>query len=142
MILVDANLLLYAYDAAAPEHRKARRWLEDVLAKPEPILFPWQSIHAFLRIATNPRAWVSPLTIEEARSIVDEWLSLPNVVTPAPGERHWEIMCEILTDSQCRGPLVSDAVLAALALEYGAELCTNDRDFSRFPKLRLVNPLE
>ena len=142
MILVDANLLLYAYDAAAPEHPKARRWLEDVLAKPDPVVFPWQSIHAFLRIATNPRAWVSPLTIEEARSIVDEWLSLPNVVTPTPGERHWEIMRDILADSQCRGPLVSDAVLAALALEYGAELCTNDRDFSRFPKLRLVNPLE
>src|ERR1041385_6873383 len=142
MILVDANLLLYAYDSAAPEHLKAKRWLEDVLAKPEPVLFPWHSIHAFLRIATNPRAWTRPLTMEEARAIVGEWLSLPNVVTPSPGERHWEILCELLADSQCRGPLVTDAVLAALAMEYGAELCTNDRDFSRFANLRVINPLQ
>lgn len=142
MILVDANILLYGYDSAAPEHAKARAWLENVLAKPEPVLFPWQSIHAFVRIATNPRARKTPLTAEEASAIVDEWLSLPNVVTPSPGERHWEILRELLKDSQCRGPLVADAVLAALAIEHGAELCTNDRDFSRFPKLRVVNPLE
>jgi toxin-antitoxin system PIN domain toxin len=139
---VDANLLLYAYDSAAAEHPKARRWLEEALAKPEPLLVPWHSVYAFLRIATNPRAWKSPLTIEEARAIVDEWLSLPNVVTPSPGERHWEIVRELLADSQCNGPLVTDAVLAALAMEHGAELCTNDRDFSRFPKLRIVNPLQ
>ena len=142
MILVDANLLLYAYDSTAPEHRKARRWLEDVLAEPEPVLLPWQSIHAFLRIATNPRAWRTPLTIEEARAIVDEWLSLPNVLTPSAGERHWEILREFLSDSKCHGPLVTDAVLAALAVEHGATLCTNDRDFTRFPKLRFVNPLQ
>ncbi len=142
MILVDANLLLYAYDSAAPEHPRARRWLEDVLAKPEPVLLPWHSVYAFLRIATNPRAWRSPLTILEAREIVDEWLSLPNVVVPSPGERHWEILRELLADGQCHGPLVTDAVLAALAMEHGAELCTNDRDFSRFPKLRVVNPLQ
>jgi toxin-antitoxin system PIN domain toxin len=141
MILIDANILLYAYDSASREHPKARAWLEDVLAKPEPVLFPWQSIHAFLRIATNPRAWKSPLTVEEAREIVDEWLSLPNVVTPSPGERHWEILRELLADSQCPGPLVADAVLAAMAIEHGAELCTNDRDFSRFPKLHVLNPL-
>jgi len=142
MILVDANLLLYAYDSTAPEHAKARDWLEDLLAQPEPVLFPWQSIHAFLRIATNQRAWRTPLTIEEARAIVDEWVSLPNVLTPFPGERHWEILRELLADSQCRGPLVADAVLAALAIEHGAELCTNDRDFSRFSKLRVRNPLQ
>ncbi len=142
MILVDANLLLYAYDSAAPEHLGARGWLEDVLSKPEPVLFPWQSIHAFLRIATNPRAWKSPLTIDEARGIVDEWLGLPNVVVPSPGERHWDILRELMKDAQCRGPLVADAVLAALAMEHGAEFCTNDRDFSRFPNLRVVNPLQ
>ena len=142
MILVDANLLLYAYNSTAPEHVSAREWLEDVFARPEPVLLPWQSIHAFLRIATNPRAWKNPLTSEEARAIVDEWLSLPNVVTPSPGERHWEILRDLLPDSQCSGPLVADAVLAALAMEHGAELCTHDRDFSRFPTLRLVNPVQ
>ena len=141
MILLDANLLLYAYDSTAPEHQKARDWLEGVLAKPEPVLFPWHSIHEFLRITTNPRAWRSPLTMEEAEAIVDEWLSLPNVLVPSPGPRHWTILRGLLADSQCRGPLVTDAVLAALALEHGAELCTNDRDFSRFAELRIVNPL-
>ena len=142
MILIDANLLLYAYDSTAPEHPKARRWLEEALGRPEPVLIPWQTIHAFLRIATNPRAWRNPLGMEEARGLVDGWLSLPNVVTPSPGERHWEILRELLADAQCRGPLVSDAVLAALAIEYGADLCTNDRDFSRFPEVHLVNPIQ
>jgi len=82
------------------------------------------------------------LHIEEARAIVDEWLALPNVVVPSPGERHWVILRELLEDSQCQGPLVTDALLAALAMETGAELSTNDRDFSRFPKLRVVNPLQ
>ena len=142
MILIDANLLLYAYDSASPVHAQARRWLEDVFAQPAPVLLPWQSIHAFIRIATNQRAWRSPLTTEEARAVVDEWLSLPNVVVPSPGERHWDILRELIVDSQCPGPLVADAVLAALAIENGAELCTNDRDFSRFPTLRTVNPLQ
>ena len=141
MILIDANLLLYAYDSASPEHAQARRWLEEVFAKPDPVLLPWHSVYAVIRIANNPRAWRSPLTIEEARAIVDEWLSLPNVVVPSPGERHWDILRELLVESQCQGPLVADTVLAALAIEHGAELCTNDRDFSRFPKLRTVNPL-
>ena len=142
MILVDANLLLYAYDSATPEHAKARDRLEELLAKPEPVLLPRQSIHAFVPKETNPRAWKTPLTTEEAVAIVDEWLSLPNVLTPSPGERHWDILRELLADSQCRGPLVPDAVLAALAIEHGAELCTNDRDFSRFSKLRVKNPLQ
>ena len=113
-----------------------------MLAKPEPVLFPWHSIHAFLRIATNPLAWTTPLSIEGARAIVDKWISLPNVVTPSPGGRHLQIVRELLADAQCRGPLVTDAVLAALAIECGAELCTNDRDFSRFPNRSLVNPLQ
>ena len=142
MILLDANLLLYAYDSDAAHHRKARSWLEDLFAKPEPVLLPWQSVYAFMRIATNPRAWKRPLTIEEARGIVDEWLSLANLTVAFPGERHWTILRDLLTDSQCRGPLISDAALAALAIEHGATLATNDRDFSRFPKLRTMNPLE
>lgn len=141
-MLLDANLLLYAYDSTAPEHPNAKSWLEAVLARPEPVLLPWYSIHAFLRIASNPRAWKSPLKIEEARTIVDDLLSLPNVVTPSPGEQHWSILRELMAESQCRGLLVSDAVMAALAIENGAELCTNDRDFSRFSKLRVVNPFE
>jgi toxin-antitoxin system PIN domain toxin len=142
MILLDANLLLYAYDSAAPEHEKPRLWLEAVVGRAEPILLPWQTLHAFLRISTNPRAWKAPLSMKEAGAIVEKWLSLPNVATPSPGEQHWEILRSLLADGQCRGPLVSDAVLAALAIEHGAELYTNDADFRRFRRLKVVNPLE
>jgi toxin-antitoxin system PIN domain toxin len=142
MILVDANVLLYAYDPSTPQHDVARRWLEEVLSKPEPVLLPWNCLLAFLRLATNPRVWQQPLSVPEAVAIVDEWLALPNVTVPSPGERHWSILRGLLPEAQCRGPLVMDAHLAALAIEHGATLCTNDRDFSRFPQLRLFNPLE
>ena len=142
MTLVDANLLLYACDSSAPQHRAARRWLEDAFSGAEPVLLPWNSILAFLRIATNPMAWKHPLSVQEAVAIVDEWLSLPNVTVPTPGERHWPILSGLLPEAQCRGPLVMDAHLAALAIEHGAVMCTHDRDFGRFPGLRLSNPLE
>jgi len=141
MILIDANLLLYAYDHSAPQHEACRRWIEGAFSGPEPVLLPWIGILAFLRVATNPRVWQQPLSVSEAAAIVDEWLALPNVAVTSPGERHWSILRRILPEAQCRGPLVMDAHLAALAIEHGATLCTNDRDFSRFPKLRLFNPL-
>ena len=142
MTLVDANLPLYACDSSAPQHRAARRWLEDAFSGAEPVLLPWNSILAFLRIATNPMAWKHPLSVQEAVAIVDEWLSLPNVTVPTPGERHWPILSGLLPKAQCRGPLVMDAHLAALAIEHGAVMCTRDRDFARFPGLRLSDPLE
>ena len=142
MILIDANLLLYAYDSQAAQHQAARRWLEQTFSRPEPVLLPWMSILAFLRISTNPRAWLQPLSIAEAVAIVDEWLTLPNTVVPAITDRHWPILRNILPDAQCRGPLVSAAHIAALAIEHGATLCTNDRDFSRFADLRVSYPLE
>jgi toxin-antitoxin system PIN domain toxin len=141
MILVDANLLLYAYDPSTPQHNVCRRWVEGVFSKPEPVLLPWTCVLAFLRLATNPQVWLRPLSVAEAVAIVDEWLALPNVIVPSPGERHWSILRALLPEAQCRGPLVMDAHLAALAMENGATLCTNDRGFSRFPKLRLFNPL-
>lgn len=142
MILIDANLLLYAYDAASPHHAAARRWLVDLLSRPEPVGLPWLTVLAFLRIATNPRAFASPLAIEEAAQVVSEWLALPNIVTLGPGERHWEILKGLLGAAQARGPLVMDAHLAALAREHGAVLATTDRDFARFPGLHWRNPLE
>ena len=141
MILIDANLLLYAYNDHAAEHAKARRWLEGVFSGSEPVLLPWLSIYAFIRIVTNSRALAHPISTEKAVGIVGEWLALRHVSVPAPGERHWEILRNLLVESQCRGQLVTDAVLAALAIENGATLCTNDRDFSRFRKLRTFNPI-
>jgi hypothetical protein len=142
MILVDANLLLYACDSSASQHQAARRWLEDAFSGAEPVMLPWDSILAFLRIATNPIAWKHPLSVQQAAAIVDEWLSLPNVTVPTPGERHWPILRGLLPEAQCRGPLVMDAHLAALAIEHGAVMCTHDRDFARFPGLHLLDPLE
>jgi len=142
MILVDANILLYAYDSDAPQHETASRWLTAAFEGADPVLLPWMTVLAFLRISTNARAWRRPLSISEAVSIVDEWLSFPNVVVPEPTEHHWPILKRILPQSQCRGPLVMDAHIAALAIEHGANLCTNDRDFARFTELRLLNPLE
>ena len=142
MILVDANLLLYACDSSASQHQAARRWLEDAFSGAEPVLLPWNSIPAFLRIATNPAAWNNPLSVPEAVAIVDDWLSLPIVTVPTPGERHWIILRGLLPQAQCRGPLAMDAHLAALAIEHGATMCTHDRDFARFPGLRLSDPVE
>lgn len=142
MILVDANLLLNAYNPAFERHRRARNWLEDVLSRPNPVCLAWTTILAFLRIATNPRAFERPLTIGEAIPIVSAWLALPMVAILEPGERHWAILRDLLSQTQARGPAVTDAHLAALALEHGAALYTSDRDFVRFPGLRIVNPLD
>lgn len=141
MILVDANLLLYAYDSGSEHHAVARRWIEEAFSAPQPVRLAWVTVLAFLRITTNPRLRAQPFTPAEAVSIVDEWLSLPNVAILKPGERHWSILRGLLPESQARGPLAMDAHLAALAIEHGATLCTTDRDFTRFAALRVANPL-
>ena len=141
MILLDANILLYAYHAGSPHHADARAWIEEAFSGTEPVRLPWTTIHAFLRIGTNPRVFEHPLGIDEARSHVDAWLAAPIVATIEPGERYWSILRELLVDAQVAGPLVSDAALAALAIEHGALLVTTDRDFNRFAGLKLLDPL-
>lgn len=142
MILVDANLLLYAYDASSVHHPAGRAWLERVLSRPEPFGVAWVTVLAFLRISTHPRVFEAPFSIAEACGIVSEWLAHPAVRVLDPGERHWAILSELLPASQARGPLVMDAHLAALAIEHGAVLSTTDQDFTRFRGLRTLNPLE
>ncbi len=141
MILVDANLLLYAYSRASEQHERAKSWLEDALGANQTMLLPWPVILAFLRISTNSRVWPNPFTVAEASAIIGALLSSNHVEIPAPGDRHWRILNGLLSSTQCRGPLITDAHLAALAIEYGATLCTNDRDFSRFPGLKVHYPL-
>jgi uncharacterized protein len=141
MILVDANLLLYAYHPRAPEHEAGKRWLEAALSAPELVRFAWITLWAFLRISTNPRVFERPLTMTEARAAVSSWLAQPNTGILDPGERHWDIVSELLHHGQAAGPLVMDAALAAIAVEHGATLQTTDRDFSRFPGLKWSNPL-
>ncbi|MGD1024879.1 MAG: TA system VapC family ribonuclease toxin [Candidatus Sulfotelmatobacter sp.] len=141
MILLDANILLYAYDAAASQHIKARAWVETVFSDVEPVGLPWQSLSAFLRIMTDLRLPGKRFTVVEAAEFVNQWLEQPNVRVLTPGDEHWLIFRKMIVDGQASGPLVSDAHLAALTLEYGGVLYTTDRDFARFPGLRWTNPL-
>ncbi len=142
MILSDVNLLLYAHDVGSPFHPAARRWLEGTLDQPTPFALAWVTLLSFLRISTNPRALQRPYSVVEAGNIVAEWLGRANVRILSPGEQHWSILQRLLVQAQALGDLVSDAHLAALAIEHGALLCSTDRDFSRFPGLRWENPLE
>ncbi|HTC53942.1 MAG TPA: TA system VapC family ribonuclease toxin [Steroidobacteraceae bacterium] len=140
MKLLDANILLYAYDSDSAQHFACRTWLEAVFNAEETLALPWQTLLAFVRIATNPRAVQRPLTASEACGIVDSWLQRPNVVVLDAGERFWEIFQAQMVEAQVRGPLVTDTALAALALEHGATLCSTDRDFRRFRALKLLDP--
>ena len=142
MILVDANLLLYAYDPDCPEHDASRRWLEDVLSGPEFVRFTWLTLWAFIRLSTNPQVFVRPLSAAEAHAAVGSWLQQPNAGILEPGDRHLELLGALLSSGQAAGPLVMDAALAAIALEHGATLCSTDRDFSRFDQLDWHNPIQ
>jgi uncharacterized protein len=142
VILLDANLLIYAYDSEATPHRKARSWLELRFSGAENVGLSWITILAFMRITTSRRYESSPMTTEEAASIVNDWVKHPNVILTSPTEQHWRILSDLLPKSQARGPLIMDAHLAALAIEHGATLCTNDRDFMRFPGLKVEFPLQ
>jgi hypothetical protein len=141
VILIDSNLLLYAYNASAPEHERAKAWLEERLSRPEPVGLASSSLGAFLRLATHRAVFPSPYAIDEATAIVDSWLARPMVTRLEPGERFWSIARPLLESSNARGPFVADALVAALALEHGATLATHDADFLRFPALRTVDPL-
>jgi toxin-antitoxin system PIN domain toxin len=142
MILPDLNILLYAYDADSPFHAGAKKWLEDALSGSEPVALSWHTIIGFLRIGTNPRVFQKPLSIAEAIEIVEEWLACPAVKIAQPTTRHWEILQDMLQTAQAAGNLISDAHLAALAIETGASLVTTDKDFGRFGnRLKTINPL-
>jgi toxin-antitoxin system PIN domain toxin len=141
MILVDANLLLHAYNPRSMDHDPSLRWLEATLSGPRLVRFAWVTLWAFIRIATSVRVFERPLTIDEASAIVDSWLAESAVGILEPGERHWSILQRLLAAGQAAGPLTMDAALAAIAIEHGATLHTTDRDFTRFADLSWVNPL-
>lgn len=141
MKLTDANLLLYAVDSTSPHHRGARRWLEEQLSGTETFAFAWVVLLAFLRLATNPRIFAKPLEPSEAFDLVEGWLRQPCATVVHPTDRHLALLRELLEPLGTAGNLTTDAHLAALAVEHGAELCSLDADFSRFPGVRWTNPL-
>lgn len=141
MILIDANLLLYAHDASSSRHAQARAWLEAVMSGDEDVRLSLVTLLAFVRIGTNPAVFSAPLTVSEAIDVVAEWLDLPNVSVAEPTVRHWSVLAKVADEGQVRGAGVMDAHLAALATEHGATLCSTDRDFARFPGLASRNPL-
>jgi len=141
VILVDANLLIYAKGAEFPQHPRAAVWLESVVREGARIGLPWASVLAFLRVSTNARLFRRSLTMNHAWAQVQEWLALPGVWVPQPTEQHAKVLGELLAGANASGNLVSDAHLAALAIEHGLEICTTDADFARFPGVRWRNPL-
>ena len=142
MKLLDANILLYAYDSSSPHHAACRPWLDAALNSEEAVAVPWQALLAFVRIATNSRAVRRPLSGRDACGIVSSWLERPNVAVVGPGDQFWAIFQAQVADAQVSGPLVTDAALAALAFEHGATLCSTDSDFRRFRGLKLLDPTE
>lgn len=140
-MLVDANLLLFARDADSPFHERAREWLTAQLNGPVRVGLPWQCLVAFVRISTHPRAYDRPLSPDEAWQQVAEWLGAGSAWTPLPTHRHAEVLGGLLHRYQVRANLVSDAHLAALAIEHGLRICSADTDFARFGEVTWVNPL-
>lgn len=141
MILIDANLLIYAHVNTFAQHNAAREWLDGRLSGTASVGMPWPSLLAFIRLVTNPRIFERPETVDRAWLQVEEWLDCSPVWIPQPTDRHREALKTLLVDRSLRANLIPDAHLAALAIEHGLILCSSDGDFGRFPGLRWENPL-
>jgi uncharacterized protein len=140
MIVIDANILLYAHDTSSPVHARSRAWLEATIAAESDVRLSVATALAFVRIATDPRVYTAPIAPSEAIRIVAGLLERPNVSLVNPSDRHWALFADVAAAGQARGPMLMDAHLAALAIEHGATLATADRDFRRFEGLRLLDP--
>jgi toxin-antitoxin system PIN domain toxin len=140
-MILDANLLLYARNSSDPRHPAALAFVEEQLNGPHRVGLPWQTLTAFLRIATHPRVFASPLSPAAAAEQVEDWLAAPAAWVPAPGPDHATVLLELVTQLRITGALLSDAHLAALALEHGTGVWSTDADFARFPGLRWEDPL-
>lgn len=141
MILVDANLLLYAEDSLSAPHDAARTWWDEQLSGSDPIGLCWMVLTAFIRIGTNARLHQRPLTLTEATERVQSWLDQPCVRILQPTDQHWPIFQRLLRSANVTANLVSDAHLAALAVEHNCVLQSTDGDFARFRGLKWKNPI-
>ncbi len=141
MIVPDLNLLVYAHNTGAPFHESAKRWWEGLINGQERVGVPWAVLTGFVRLMTHPRVLSSPVTAASAMDYVDEWFSFPHVTQLNPGSNHLAYFRQNLAAAGVGGNMVTDCHIAALAMEYQAELHSNDTDFSRFSGLRWRNPL-
>jgi mycobacterium tuberculosis PIN domain family len=139
-VIVDANVLLYAVDSKSHFHATARTWLDEVMNGVERVGLPWVSLMAFQRIITHPRVTANPLTPADAWSYITDWLDADQAWVPTPGSRHRDILGQLLIDGDLHGNLVTDAHLAALAIENGTGICSFDSNFTRFNDLRWIDP--
>jgi toxin-antitoxin system PIN domain toxin len=140
-MVVDANILLFATDQSSPLHRSALDWLTEQLSGPRRVALPWLVLGAFLRLATNPRVWRSPLTPEQAWGQVEGWLAADAAWIPEPTGRHAEVLRALVVSYQLRANQIPDAQLAALAIEHGLTVCSADTDFARFREIEWENPV-
>lgn len=140
MRLVDANVLIYAVNETSPQHDLARTWLDDALSGDETIGFAWSVILAFLRLTTHPAVFPQPLEPERATAIVRAWTDQPTARLIDPSPRHLEVLSGLLAETGTAANLVSDAHLAALAIEHHATLVTFDADFGRFREVCTERP--
>lgn len=141
MRLIDLNLLLYAVDSSSPRHRTAHAWVEEAFSGSNSVALSWSVLLGFIRLTTRPNIFKQPLTPSGSLDLIDSWLALPSVIVLHPTERHAAILRGLLEEAGTAGNLTTDAHLAALAIEHGAELCSTDADFARFRGLRYTNPL-
>jgi toxin-antitoxin system PIN domain toxin len=141
MRLVDVNVLVYAFREDAPGHAEYREWLQGLAGADEAFAVSPLVLSGFLRVVTHPRIFHPPAPLDAALAFAEALLAQPNAALLAPGARHWEIFTRLCREAGARGNLIADAWLAALAVEWGCELVTTDRDFARFPGLRWRHPL-
>ena len=142
MIVPDVNMLVFSYNEDAPEHEIARPWWEGLLNGTEAVGVPWVVSTGFVRVITNPRAVGSPLSPVAAADCIHDWLSRSHIEPIDPGPNHLSLFRTNLVASNQGANLVPDAHIAAIAMEYDAEVHSADRDFARFPGVRWRNQLE
>jgi len=142
MDLLDVNVLVNSFRRDAPDHRPVLKFLESICSNPQPFAVPNVVFSGFFRVVTHPRVFSPPSKFADACRFADQLRGQPNFTAIEPAARHWEIFTDICRSGNARGNLVSDAYLAAIAIESGSELVTSDRGFGRWPGLRWRHPLD
>lgn len=142
MLLVDTNVLIYAHRQDAERHAEYRAWVQAMVDGPEPYAVSDFAVNGLVRVVTNPRAYPDPTPLGRALAFAGDIRNQPHAEVVNPGPRFWPIFIDVCRNAKAYGKLIPDAYLAALAIEHGCELVSDDRDFRRFPRLRWRHPLD